>query len=121
MNDLIKLAEARGWTALDLKLTGYWMPPGVTIHTHVMHIERVAESDLPDPFTDANHDHAVLGWARNKSGPFWSDFKDALFALHQQRDRDWMSHDRCHAWNYQIGDNANAALKVIADQGASVS
>ena len=49
-----------GWTPLDGKLIGSWMPPGVTVHTHVMHIERVFTSELPDPFTDANDCNALI-------------------------------------------------------------
>jgi len=104
--DRIKLAEAMGWTPLDLKLTGYWMPPGVTIDTHVMHIERVAESDLPDPFTDANDDYAVLEWFRGNYLDFPGTHigKEAKLILTR------------HLWNYEIGDYARAAISVLEEQ-----
>ena len=109
MTDSIKLAEDMGWTPLDLNLTGWWMPPGVKLDDHIFHINRVAEADLPDPFTDANDDYAVLEWMRKQSSDYmnidgkhyghWLQFKTLLNSV--------------DAVEYQIGDYARAVLKVI--------
>ena len=112
MNDRIKLAEALGWTPLDLKLTGWWMPPGVTLETHDFHIERKHEDDLPDPFTDANDDYEVLVWARTahiEDTMVWVRMSDELTT-------EWMDRDEYHEFHptaYQVGDYARAALKVL--------
>ena len=97
MNDRIKLCEAMGWTPLDLNLIGWWMPPGAKIDDHVFIINRKSEEALPDPFTDANDDYAVLEWMRK-----------GLKVTEMERMLDWKSQVV-----YQIGDYARAALKVI--------
>ena len=58
--DRITLAEAMGWTPLDLNLTGWWMPPGATIDDHPFIIERRWVDDLPDPFTSADDCEALI-------------------------------------------------------------
>jgi len=59
------------------------------------------------PFTDANDDFAVLEWMRGDDDgpetPQWRVFKDFFIEV----TGDW------NIWNYQIGDFARAALKVI--------
>ncbi len=82
--DRIKLAAAMGGAKWDA-----YINPGE-------HPECV---ELPDPFTDANDDYAVLEWMRNDAP------QDAHIAF--VCDVDFT------ALNYQIGDYARAALKVI--------
>jgi len=81
VNDRIKLAEAMQ--------IPYRSNPGGTLYVGV-----------PDPFTDANDDYAVLGWARKEWGDQYDNWIDFTYAL---------SGDG----NYKIGDYARAALKVI--------
>ena len=97
MNDRIKLAEAMGWQEA---FKGAWIKPGASDDSY-------AYGALPDPFTDANDDYAVLEWMRGKYAgneddtPWdseWFTFKDALG----------------NAIDYEIGDYARAALKVIS-------
>lgn len=99
MNDRIKLAEAMGWR-LDPDLdfiqgshTNYWLSPDANV-------TRVSEA-LPDPFTDANDDYAVLEWMRSHGTDYQppsNKFSGELFNPQ---------------WHYQIGDYARAALKVL--------
>ena len=83
----IKLAEAMGWTSWNAR----WLTP-----------DHKTITDLPDPFTDANDDYAVLEWMREQAtwvvGDVSDQFCDQL---------EW------NCWEYQIGDYARAALKVI--------
>ena len=97
MNDIIKLAKARGWREHDVDNVHKWMPPH-----YEKYEKRYAKSwvCLPNPFKDANEDYAVLEWARetwSKHSSEWCDF--------------WF--DLPHAGSYKIGDYARAALKVI--------
>ena len=57
-----------------------------------------------DPFTDANDDYAVLEWMRSKYGS--NRLGLALARLQPSRSKDLSK-------NYEIGDYARAALKVI--------
>ena len=97
--DRIRLAEAMGWEQTDAAGVGsVWRSPD----NEVM--------PLPDPFTDANDDYAVLEWMRRR--------RDRCRAV--AGDPDW------EAWlyfsaiisngvNYKVGDYARAALKVLDD------
>ena len=90
----IKLAEAMGW--LEHGDNDIWRLPPSKMWVNV--------TDLPDPFTDANDDYAVLEWMR--------DYTE-------------LTHDSDIAWpminalggtlqiNYQIGNNARAACKIL--------
>ena len=51
-------------------------------------------SPIFDPFIDANHDYAVLEWMRGQGTKYHFIFKFS-------------------AWEYQIGEYARAAIKVI--------
>ena len=55
MSDRIKLAEAMGWKKHPSE--DWWQSPKQSVFKPVEY--------LPDPFTDANDDYAVLGWMRN--------------------------------------------------------
>lgn len=83
----IKLAEAMGWTIWRMP-NEYLLPDRKTV------------AKLPDPYTDANDDYAVLEWMR----------KDAP----QEQHIAFVCDVDFTALNYQIGDYARAALKVIA-------
>ena len=67
-------------------------------------VDKRFKEQIPDPFTDANDDYAVLEWMRE------------LGVMDDSR----IEYDR--AWDklpergeYQIGDYARAALKVLDD------
>ena len=99
--DRIRLAEWMGWIKLDPRLleqrhggeprweTDCWVDKaGVMFRT---------KEGLPNPFTDANDDYAVLGWMRANGG------ENVI---------------QGYKINYRIGDYARAALKVIEDDFA---
>ncbi len=87
MNDEIKLAKA-----LEI---------GITRSSDGRVISRESNPSFY-PFTDANDDYAVLEWMRQKT-EFHKPTEDR-FSIHQYLPT---------AWNYQIGDYARAALRVI--------
>ena len=102
MNDRIKLAEAMGYVLVS-NYTGSFADEQGT--QHWTHPEGHPVFELPDPFTDANDDYAVLEWAHKQIDSDtwtprgkWSIFVDELSPVPE---------------NYQIGDYARAALKVI--------
>ncbi|KKL60018.1 hypothetical protein LCGC14_2209480 [marine sediment metagenome] len=82
--DRIQLAEAIGGPIWEA-----YIDPG-------KHPECV---DLPDPENDANDDYAVLEWMREHHR---AELRRACNDL-----------GKSYAWNYQIGDYARAALKMI--------
>ena len=119
--DRIRLAEAMGWE-WDTTIRGrrgypddwpVWIKPNGD--------RWFSPADMPDPFTDANDDYAVLKWMRPDEGvhigyadgssnwSLWSDFKDHLYELITTR----TGNRRFAPWDYQIGDYARAALKVL--------
>lgn len=99
--DRIKLAEAMGW---DIHENGHcWrqrkIPDSLWVNV----------PDLPDPFTDANDDYAVLEWVRNQVPTNNNGIK-------------WASHDfgwwfykhlKDNPAEYELGDYARAALKIL--------
>ena len=90
MSDRIKLAEAMGWTRSTIGTEYCWRHTGGRVI-----------GMCPDPFTDANDDYAVLEWMRlPENGPIVSNFESDI------EQPGW-------AFRYQIGDYANAALKVL--------
>ena len=93
----IKLALAMGWTHEQMRENLYrtcWKSPQGD--------DWVFPSDLPDPFTDANADYAVLEWMRNEGKGRYDNFCNALAII--------LDNDH---FNYKIGHYARAALKVI--------
>ena len=96
MNDRIKLAEAMGWGVGEDTCDGQeiGVPPGDTRPYGQGNL-----TQMPDPFTDANDDYAVLEWMRTQR--FWTSDKLTYF----------MGMEVGH---YTIGDYARAALKVIS-------
>ena len=99
------LAEAMGWKPAlggDAEIIGgfaiafkdTWVDP-----TGIYYTEK-----LPNPFTDANADYAVLEWIRTQG--------IIVSKIASQLDK-----PGCGKWSidYQIGDYARAALKVIGD------
>ena len=95
MSDRIKLAEAMGWE---------WKPyPEDTMGELTSPRGQVVyctgaqrKYHIPDPFTDANDDYAVLEWMRRQGRSGWKVYMEDL-----------------PMFNYQIGDYARAALKVL--------
>ena len=95
MNDCIKLAEAMNIDVWYGEVT--CKPFG-----------------LPDPFTDANDDYAVLEWMR---GQGWikehiGGGDNAMLIDHRLIGSTMFGQQ----WGYQIGDYARAALKVLDTQ-----
>ena len=98
MIDRIKLAEAMGWK----RLGGEWDlkgdPPAWEGPNTIDGFD-----DLPDPFTDANDDYAVLEWVRNNWQPYAVS--------------NYLAYDFVQLLSepagYKIGDYARAALKVL--------
>lgn len=100
MSDRIKLAEAMDWKLIELRDgTKYWQKPHEKL-------KGAGQKEPPDPLTDANDDYAVLEWARSDTERF-SDFKDAMYELGGSM------RTKCWIWQYQTGDYARAALKVL--------
>ena len=101
MTDRIKLAEAMGWepTSIYTSASGKrdvtrWRSPSGKPNREVRH--------LPDPEHDANDDYTVLEWMREKYDP---EIVAVAF-----------EHIGCgHAWAYEIGIYAEAALAIIND------
>lgn len=97
----IKLAEAMGWTnirskyiAMEEKSYPFGVVPGNVN-------DKRFKEQIPDPFTDANDDYAVLEWMRK------TDLINSLNVTEYEI-QFW--------WKYKIGDYARAALKMI-EQG----
>ena len=102
MSDRIKLAEAMGWTHIHMKYVAmdetsypFGCPPAIHYADNV--VDKRFKEQIPDPFTDANDDYAVLEWSREQH------FVTYLTAFL----------DNEYSQDYQIGDYARAALKVI--------
>ena len=98
MSDRIKLAEAMGWE---------WKPyPEDTMGELTSPRGQVVyctgaqrKYHIPDPFTDANDDYAVLEWIREQHFVSFAEYYLCM-----------VSEERT---DYQIGDYARAALKVM--------
>ena len=100
MNDRIKLAEAMGWKAETHDGIWSWFNRS----------NDKAFCDLPDPFTDANADYAVLEWMRKFEQQDMPEFEDGGAIAWEKFLRVMASR---YSAKYRIGDNARAALKVI--------
>ena len=85
MDDRIKLTEAMGWSDCSDDMG---KPPNCFGFDY-----------LPDPFTDANDDYAVLEWVLKT----WSDEDQLKFEYAAD----------CHVLERKIGDYARATLKII--------
>jgi len=102
----IKLCEAMGWVCTS-KTTytdgsvhkAFWRDPETGTGGN-------AACDLPDPFTSANDDYAVLEWLRSDN-----DRADAAFEALENMTHCPLPSE--FSINYEIGDYARAALKVI--------
>ena len=98
----IQLALAIGWTrftGLAAEDVQYWLHPDDAGKETNVELHR----ELPNPFTDANDDYAVLEWAKERAARdpgFWQQFVEAY------------GPNRSKAL-YNVGDNARAALKVL--------
>ena len=104
MNDRIKLAEAMGYYLQAFPVTHTDGSEGMSDFKvwHAPNHRRLEPTEeLPDPFTDANDDYAVLEWITDRP-PLWAKFKRLYWP---------------HAWAYQIGDYARAALTVLQQHG----
>ena len=103
MTDLdkrIQLAGAMRWTEID---SGAGVRPyGVEPAKNGRYLP------IPNPFTNANDDYAVL--ERMRADYRWGHFKEALIELWKM-DVPW--HGSQYTWNYKIGDYARAAFKVL--------
>lgn len=96
MHDRITLAVAMGWK--PRQVTGIdgdvWFNPSGEMLL------------LPNPFTDANDDYAVLEWMRTNR-TYWQAFKRVI---NECLGEDYLQ--------YEVGDYARSALKVtvVGDQ-----
>ena len=88
----IALAEAMGWIVKDGDLYNPNDPSP---------FDEMAVMPLPNPFTDANDDYAVLEWMRS------------FVMRHQTSTKDFECRLQGWSWKYQIGDYARAACKVL--------
>ena len=115
--DRIRLAEAMGWKRIPRILDPNESPMVARTGEPEIITEWQDPKDkrmwgyLPfNPFTNANDDYAVLEWMRTEmlmhdAGCTFDGFK---FILHG------LNNEKRHV-DYQIGDYARAALKVIDD------
>lgn len=106
--DRIKLAKAMGWEYEKPYGTNAGplfgkLPAGGGVWTR----SDGSFTNRFDPFTDANDDYAVLEWMRNMAKGSPEKYRLDFYA-HSMRG------SMC--WNYQIGDYARAALKVLQDK-----
>jgi len=105
--DRIRLAEAMGWVPTTI----YTSASGrrdVTRWRSPKGRPNMMLPDLPDPFTDANDDYAVLEWMRTQEKEMKWAFEVAYFDQTLKRDGIDILTPR-----YRVGDYARAALKVI--------
>ena len=91
MNDRIKIAEAMGYAFIPL--TDSWLTP----------CGKRTVKKLPDPFTSADDDYAVLEWMRGSDNSLQSESFDFIIFGNAVKHGRW----------YQIGDYARAYLRVI--------
>ena len=105
--DRIKLAEAMGWKRVTTRedfergQPPRWQDPETGTKGNFF-------PNLPDPEHDANDDYAVLEWMRDDSRRM--GFPRYVGALSDVMDNRIAN---SHSANYQIGDYARAALKVL--------
>ena len=88
--DSIRIAEAMGWKVEQQSGGKIWKLPNGGL-----------ESIFWNPLVDANADYAVLEWMRNRP-----NFSHGVTA-----------HYMGEYLDYQIGDYARAALKVLENDG----
>ncbi len=104
--DRIKIAEARGWTDVVNSDNGRWISPVGPINgLWGISPEGIGPQKLPDPFTDANDDYAVLEHFRNHKD-YRQAFEKALVLS---------TENMGVIWRYKVGAFARAALKVISN------
>ena len=105
IQDKIRLAEIMGWEKKAIEYRGFSGRPVSREQWHRPDGITFGGIRLPDPFTNANDDYAVLEWVRKlrEKDPH-NDLAGDIFML-----MNWLAEDYC------IGDYANAALKVIGD------
>lgn len=96
----IKLAEAMGWRVEDKDRIYIPATDGMTNGRYGYLPHMSVGALIPDPFTDANDDYAVLKWMR-------SDMD--MEPTHHE----WIILFNINGNNYQIGDYARAACKVL--------
>ncbi len=100
MSDRIKLSEAMGFKQGRWFFQKCWFAPEKTGLKYIHFAPKgVLGSDSFNPFTDANDDYAVLEWIRENHRV---ELRRACHIL-----------GTSYQWNYQIGNYARAALKVI--------
>jgi len=108
----IRLAEAMGWTNIrresnaEFKDLGFYgIPPNNNY-----------KQGLPNPFTNANDDYAVLNWAArgDKGLGFYERFVSAFNSIQEAE-----LHQTCKTnIGYRIGDYARAALEELDNDSA---
>lgn len=110
----ITLAEAMGWRWVENQGNaggGRWYKPDGDYLDFVSAKWRMPFS----PFTDANDDYAVLEWMReNLTERVVAEYPGTKWELELESIQDAPSNPFFNSWcQYQVGDYARAALKVI--------
>ena len=103
----IELAEAMGWAKGGVDTANVLGRP--------ISVQRWIDSDgkdrapysLPDPFTDANDDYAVLQWAKKQGAQFWDIYCSELMEV---------VGSYAYLWEYHVGYYASAAVRVLQQQ-----
>ena len=103
MDDRIKLAEAMGWGKVSLRRFKNSDERRITGRHPDDPPHMWGPREIPDPFTDANDDYAVLEWMRSAiEASFYRDQQIQIF------------YDVLPVCcDYQTGDYARVALKVL--------
>ena len=110
--DLIKLAEAMGWTCFHDDRGDVWMPPGMTGNDNSENA--VTANQLPDPFTDERHCHALIKHLNGEGYSF-----DITISIESIGSFIVLRHIAAGTVSHWQGDNwmhgvCELALKVIA-------
>ena len=107
--DRIRLAEAMGWTRISMKYVAmdersypFGCPPS-TEYTDGLVNPKYREQ-IPNPFTNANDDYAVLEWMREQSPRLFTP------TFWRKLNLSWIA-SACTP-----GDYARAALKVLDNE-----
>ena len=112
----IKLAEARGYVRVKSTANHWYFPKGSAAEGSTIGLV-----GLPDPFTNANDDYAVLEWMRPKNfreskpimGPEHERWRDFIFELRLIQLKENRESSAIQE-GYMLGDNARAACSVLA-------
>lgn len=118
MNEaIIKLAEAMGWKPSHETHEQVWIGPDTKAGDFGNYFNY---DQLPNPFTDAGDDHAVLEFMRPENfreskpimGPEHERWRDFIFELRLIQLKENRESSAIQE-GYMLGDNARAACSVL--------